>query len=255
LRHIGCVFVSVILIVVSLFFLSCKQQSSSPDAYTYPTTPGGQEWSKFTSHDEMVAAVQIPTVTLSSMSTAGLVESVLNYPMFGDVSAYNSPQQGIDRLYSQFTGLRVLFERSDAGIELLKRYQTMDPSTINNNDWTGVQKGSYSISFWNIEMLLAQYQIISQFTDSQKSDLISEMLNKYQAKLNFPDTYSSIHKNSTAWVIGRALQQAEYESFISELASNTELQRFLKYGSFVSDSDFEFIVSQAKQFQHDKSSN
>ena len=248
---------ATIILVMSMFmlFCSCKQQPSGySDAYTYPTTPGGQEWSKFTSHDEMVAALQIPTTVLSNMSTAGLVESVLNYPMFMDVSAYNSPQQGIDRLYSQYKGLQVLFERSDAGIELLKKYQTMDPAAI-GNDWTAVQKGAYSFSFWNIELLLAQYQILSQFTDAQLVSLISEMLHKYQVKQRFSDIYGSMHESSTAWLMGRALQQAKYQAFLNELESNTELQRFLQYGSFVIDTDFEFIVSQAKQFQRDRSSS
>jgi hypothetical protein len=50
--------------------------------YDYPVKPGTAEWKALGSHVEMLKVCQIPDSNLTRMSTADLLETVLNYPRF-----------------------------------------------------------------------------------------------------------------------------------------------------------------------------
>ena len=65
------------------------------DLYDFPIKPGTEEWKAMVSHDEMLKACQVPELVLQKMSTEGLVETVLNYPLYGDMKAHNSLQQDL----------------------------------------------------------------------------------------------------------------------------------------------------------------
>lgn len=120
--------VVIIILVISILTLSLctknKADLAYDDAYDYPIKGGTEEWKRFTSHDEMLKACQIPDAILKDMSTAGLVETVMNYPLYGDIYAYSSFQVGLNAIAAQFNGLAELLIRDDAGIELL-RYKVM----------------------------------------------------------------------------------------------------------------------------------
>ena len=170
--------------IILLTSISCSQQpfdSDSTDAYDFPVRGGTAAWRAFTSHAEMLEACQVPESVLEEMSTAGLVETVLDYPLYGDMRAYNSPQQGFDAVAGRFNGLEELLKREDAGAELLARYLTLDPAAI-DEDWTLSQKGRYVCSIGDVEILLAQDAILSGLTETQHYDLVKEAAAKYQAK-------------------------------------------------------------------------
>ena len=56
-------------------------KGSPSDAYVFPIQPGSDAWRAFMQHTDMVAATQVPLKTLQSMSTEGLIETVLSYPL------------------------------------------------------------------------------------------------------------------------------------------------------------------------------
>jgi hypothetical protein len=234
----------IVTVFIGILLLSA---CSPTDAYDYPIKPGTDEWKALGSHDEMLQACQIPESILKDMSTAGLVETVLNYPLLLDYMAYDSRQYGLDMVVSHFNGLQELFNREDAGTELLARYRTMDPAAI-DNDWTDVEKGSYSFSFQDIEALLAQEPILTNLTEAQRQELLTEAIAKYQAKQQHAEVYGQYGQEGTAWLIGRALQQESYSPFEQKIQENVTLQDFLSSGSFATDSVLNEILSQANQF-------
>jgi len=234
--------------LITISGLSCTRQTIN-EAYDYPTKPGTDAWKALGSLDAMFNACQIPEATLSKLTTSALVETVLNYPLLMNYLAYNNPQQGFDMLVSHFNGLQELFKREDAGTILLMRYHNMYPTEI-NDDWTDAEKGFYSFSFSNIEMLLAQEQILDNLTETQCQELVSEALIKYEAKLQQTEIYGFIAQESTALLMARVMQHAKYTPFMQELEKNTELKSFLTKGSFATDSVMNEILSTAKQFIH-----
>ncbi|HEY5465844.1 MAG TPA: sigma-70 family RNA polymerase sigma factor, partial [Clostridia bacterium] len=104
----------------------------SADAYVYPVTPEKtpEVWKTLGSHDAMIEACQIPESLLWSMSTEGLVETCLNYPMTGDMMAFNSPTGWLEGVGKNFNGLQKLLQRKDAGFELLRVYRRVDYSAL-----------------------------------------------------------------------------------------------------------------------------
>ena len=98
---------------------------SNSKAYEYPIKPGTSEWKKLRSHKEMVEVLQIPASDLKNMSTEDLYESVINYPLWGDIFAYDNLQTGFNAVCVQFNGLQELVARKQAGKILLKSIKNL----------------------------------------------------------------------------------------------------------------------------------
>ena len=80
--------------------------------YRYPVLAGMTTWPKG-NHAEMVKACQIPEDTLKGMSSENLVQTVLFYPLFPDVLAYDSIELGYPGIKANFNGLAELCKRDD----------------------------------------------------------------------------------------------------------------------------------------------
>lgn len=91
--------------------------------FHYPLTPEMDEWKSLRSLDEIIDACQIPSDILSRLSTESLIDIVLDYPLAINIFAYDTPEEGINKLSSYFNGLQELESRSDA-VELLSNRLT-----------------------------------------------------------------------------------------------------------------------------------
>jgi len=217
------------------------QAASAGDGYDYPIKAGTDAWRTFATHDAMLQACQIPEDILKSMSTKGLAETVLEYPLLGDMMAYNTIQQGFDAVASQFNGLPELLNRKDAGTELLAMYSRMDPQAIGEN-WGDVQKGAYGSSIANVEILLAQDQILDSLSGIQLGNLIAEARSKYTAKQQSA-IYGPIGQGYSIWLIGKALQQVDYLPFEGQIHEDAALQDFLGSGFYATDTVSDIVSS------------
>jgi hypothetical protein len=222
------------------------QAASASDAYDYPIKPGTDGWKAFTTHDEMLEACQIPEDILKNMSTKALVETVLDYPLLGDMWAYNSIQQGFEAVASQFNGLPELLNRKDAGTELLAIYSKMNPQDIEEN-WGDIQKGAYTFSIANVEILLAQNKILDNLSKTQLEDLIVEARSKYTGKQQSA-IYGQTSQECSIWLMGKALQRVNYLPFERQIHQDATIQNFLGSGSYATDIVSNEIVSNAEQF-------
>ena len=214
--------------------------------YDYPVKPGTAEWKALGSHVEMLKVCQIPDSNLTRMSTADLLETVLNYPLFLDALAYNWPQQGFDAVSGQFNGLQELLKRPDGGTVLLAKYKAMDPKAL-GQDWTDLQKGGYAFKFMYIEMLLAQPTILNRFTAGQKRELVREQLVKTDAKRQ-SEIYGGLSQASSLWVIARVLEHVNYAPFMNAIAADSHYQGFVDKGSFADDAITQDIIKQAQGY-------
>lgn len=175
------------------------------DAYDYPVRGGSEEWASLDSHPDMVEACQIPESILSDMSTAGLVITVLNYPLFWDIYFFNTPEKGLQVITSRFNGLQELMKREDAGVELLAIYRTMEPTAIKES-WTNWQKGAYANTIRNIELLLSHKDIINSFNEEQLKDLAIEAMKKYRSKVKL--NQSNANLRSSISIIEQAIDSS-----------------------------------------------
>ena len=125
--------------------LACQEEDIGPDCvpyeppanldtYIYPLRPGTPEWAEIQTGSEMYEVTQVPNSVLQAISTEGLLETWLTYPLLYNINAWTTLQQGIDNITEVFGGLQELGHRSDAGSVMLKRYQQMNPYCVNGLD-------------------------------------------------------------------------------------------------------------------------
>ena len=102
----------------------------------YPVTEDSDEWSSFETHDEMVAACNVPEELLEEASTEELVSLMLDYPLLGDLGMYSDLNEGFYFLSQNSNVLAEIMKREDGAQALLKAYADLefikDNSEINN---------------------------------------------------------------------------------------------------------------------------
>lgn len=107
-------------------------QKSESKIYTYPITASDSEWNNFKTLQEKLDAIQIPTDLLGKMSTEDLLETVMNYPLLGDLMVYSDVQTGIDKVSAKFNGLDELLNRDDVGEIMMEYYLNLQ--AINSDE-------------------------------------------------------------------------------------------------------------------------
>ena len=119
--------------------------------------------------------LQLSNDVLKSISTADLVEAVLDYPFFVDVYAFENIQDGFDKMQASFSGLQELMNRSDAARVILEKYQkeSVPEYADETNDLFRIN---------NLEILLSQTWVLKQLSAGQRSTLMTEAENKRRLK-------------------------------------------------------------------------
>jgi len=82
-------------------------------AHVFPVLPGTDAWNDL-SPAERRASTYIPAEKISMMTTAALLETVLNYPYFVDLYAFDTLELAYARVSARFPALAELINRSDA---------------------------------------------------------------------------------------------------------------------------------------------
>jgi hypothetical protein len=228
-----------------LFFLvllaGCNRSegptADAVDVYHFPVQPGTEEWRQLNSRVEMLAAVQIPQDVLDNMSTAGLVETVLNYPLYGDLFAHSSSQVGIEAIRRDFNGLSTLLTRPDAGTLLLERYQAMDLNEVQEKP-TPAERGDFVSRVRYLEIILAQPEILSQLSLEERTVLLQEAMVKRDEKLALLAYYGYTGLEPTALLAGRILQLEGYL-----LDADPIVVRFLQDSAYTNDSQLALAIN------------
>jgi hypothetical protein len=207
------------------------------DVYHFPVQPGTEEWRQLTSRTKMLAAVQVPQDMLDNMSTAGLVETVLNYPLYGDLFAYHFSQTGIEAVQRDFNGLSTLLTRPDAGGLLLERYQTIDLNDVQEK-LTLIEQGEFAVRMKYLEIILAQPEILAQLSAEERTLLLQETMVKRDEKLALLAYYGYMGLEPTALLAGRILQLEGYL-----LDADPIVVRFLQDSSHTNDSELALAIN------------
>lgn len=249
-----------IYLIFILFFFACKNDNVedscfltiSDDVYDYPIKPGTNEWS-ILSHSEIITACQIPDSTLKIISTEGLIESVLTFPLFADIYLNNEHiQAGFNAFYENFNGIRELLQRNDVGAKIFYRYKQMDPACRHHN-WPSLlgvgSSNGYAFSF--IEIIIAQYPILTQFINNDEAKIVlQEVVNKNEVKIKW--NYSIVGLEHSLIIAGRIMYLCKYEPFIVEYNNNQILQDCIN-GAMIFDATIpDIITNYAKKFLTEK---
>lgn len=100
------------------------------EAYIYPIVPDTEEWKKLKTMPEKIEATNVDPEILHKMSTQALVETVVTYPLFDCVHAYDTLAIGFKEVSEYFKGIEELESRDDARDEILKYINDRCPGLV-----------------------------------------------------------------------------------------------------------------------------
>ena len=102
------------------------------DPHNYEITAESPEWAEMTL-PERINACAVSVAKVEGMTTAALVETVLNYPFLVNIYAYDTVDEGIEVVSSYFPGLPELLSREDA-TDALCSYLEAPMNTFSTNE-------------------------------------------------------------------------------------------------------------------------
>jgi hypothetical protein len=206
----------IIILLLPMLMGACKKETSSVPTdeeilgniakpaitgeYIYPIQPGTPEWANLSSHAEMIDTTQIPDLVLDTISTWGLLESCLKYPLYGDFSAFNNQISYINDLEQSNKGFKELLSREDAPLVMLYFYRHWDISL-----YPDFLKRNF------IELVLGSDNFISKLNGRQQLYLISLSLDK---KLKQEATYSGSTPPYSFFVMANSMIHYGYKPFV-----------------------------------------
>lgn len=114
---------------------------------------------------DITSTTSIDEVLLDSMSTEDLIEKILEYPMSVDIFAYNSINEGVDRVSKDFNGLYELTQRQDATNKLIKKMNSYQMDIKSDEDL-------YDIML--LEALLGSDNFSATLSDREMQSIISK---------------------------------------------------------------------------------
>lgn len=219
-----------------------RKKISEP--YNFPVKADNPAWKEFKSRTEMADALQIPSDILKNLTTEALAKTCLNFPMFKDLCFFNTIQTGLNNLKQSFNGFQELLGRNDAAIELLKLYKLMKPEEIVHaaND---TLRGDFSFHFVEIEILLAQEEIINSLSSDTETQLLKEAALKYEQK-KATGEFSSFSLSPSMLVAGRILDKKGRLQNLKVSYTNNEIQNFLSTGLATNPALLEQILTVSK---------
>lgn len=205
----------VILLGFGIFLLKCVKdpcEDLNNDVYIFPSVTDGT-----------AGSYNIPNSICNCITTEGLIETCLNYPEWRLFWTRNTHQQGFDYINSNFNGFEELWNRKDAGKELIKRYIEMDAGGFDKNG-PDIEIGKFTMKIVEFETLIAQNKLLIQLSDNEKYELLNEAMNKYSGKRELFEFYGTTGLGSTLAIMSRIMYYNNYEPFMNEYTRNIHLR-------------------------------
>lgn len=197
---------------------SCTIQKPT-DTYVYQKT--GAALSPYTPDDQLKEC-QLPVSVVKNISTEGLVQAWIDFPLVSQILTTNSVQKAVEIFKAKFNGLGELYNRYDGAAKLFDRYKLMKTDCSK----TVSSAGKLANEFLYIEILLAQDSLITKMSDVQKKELVRESVSKYRSKLLNTD-FGAFDQTSCLYISVHTLSCLKYQPFLNDLSSSFYMQAFL----------------------------
>jgi hypothetical protein len=180
--------------------------------WDYPVKPGSEEWKMFQSNEEMVKACQIPEKILLSLSTDSLAELCLQYPLLNDIFAFDNLNNGFDKLFNDFNGIREFYKRKDMSSMLTKRYaQKIQSLSFLTEPHSETEKGYFIISVSVLEVLLSRVE------QQEGKEVLQNLVTGYERKLSYIDYFKGFGLQTNFYSRGNIIAKID-QSFVEQLS-------------------------------------
>jgi len=238
---------TIIFLICYLLIIPYVKGQVLNQPYEFPLKPGMPEWKNFKTGKEMSDALMIPTDILKNLSTEALVETCLDYPMFGSIILANDLQTGFEKVTKYFNGLQELLKREDACKVLIKKYEQINPEQL------GFERFEYRNTVYvyiYIELILAQEDIISSLLQEERNELLKISLRVLDEKQKYPMKFS-LFVQETSYLLMARLLKFEKVNFIeddSTLENQSKINLFINYCILTDPSILDLILEEATTF-------
>jgi len=212
------------------------------DKYTYPIVPGTDEWAALSSTDEVYRVSQLPDSVLHSISTFGLIRSILDIPAldgFYWASSNSSPVGTVYQILANYNNLAELYKRKDRADALLTYYEVVNIDNLTLQDV--VEQRRVAVQLTTLEVLFTKPEILSLFDFEQKQQLVALLLSHYEQVKQLQISIPNETLTTTAWI----LYDAGYEPLVHYYGSDLKAEWFN-----VLDNQKEDIIAFANNFIH-----
>jgi hypothetical protein len=204
----------LLLIFCLLITTGCEKKNPCKDLqngiFLSPELPANQTMTSA----EVDNYVDMPIDIAKCISTEGLIESILNYPFVGLISAGTTEQYGYVLLKSKYKGLSELERRGDRGKCLLQKYQVRDPLNFDKS-WVDVKIGGYIITETYLEVILGQYTNLRDLDTKDFKNMFLRSLEVYDLEKTEPDYYGYFGLSFSTVNVARMMLIRNYEPFVS----------------------------------------
>lgn len=232
------------MLLLALPVFSFAQQEV---AWDYPAKPGSEEWKVLNTETERIDAMQIPEKVLNNMKTEEFAKAIVNFPLFGYYTAFNTPQNGFNVMFSRFNIFQKLCENDELGTQLIKIYKDAEMygwKTKSNE----LKEDYWTLKFSYIEYLLAQNEILTSLDELEKKELIIEVREKLNKKIKHESFNSLSGIGASTLIIGRILENEVKK----ELLDSSEFQYFIKSGHLRNGKLAENILNVSQKYLNNK---
>lgn len=166
---------------------------SIKDKYVYPIRPGTPEWDHIETVKQRIDILQIPESVLATISTAGLLETCLEFPYLIEIFFGNHYQDGFEALLRLLNGFRVLFERSDLTDVLIEKYISLSEEVKDVRIQSPINQGRFSLRHFVLEFMFVQDAVLNNLNMEQIDALILLTKERTQLKKYYSDIFGSHH--------------------------------------------------------------
>jgi hypothetical protein len=239
------------ILITLLCLLACvanaQTAAEKKPAWDYPVKQGMEEWTRFKSMEEMYQACQIPESILKGLDTESLADICLKFPAPPLFPLFNTPQDGFMAYYSNFNGIRELFNRKDAGHYLIKEYVKMSVSDFNPL-WPLYRQGQFISRYKFIEAILSQSPILESLDVNGRKLLLKEAIRKLDEKTSKDGLFSDYSLEMNLWVIGKVLYS---ENKLPLHENSRQSIRAAMESGVLTDMDTDMLYQQAKKYTYE----
>lgn len=185
-----------------------------------------EQWDALEDAVQMREVSQIPADILETVSTDELVLYCMNYNLFIDFMLFDTMQDGMENVRSDYNGIRELMTRPDAAESLIRLYKLYDLDEQKARDSVGCIRLCY------LEAMLCMPEILNSLTAKQAKELAAACAQKISKIVNDENSPYSL---STTMYLAAVSQYAASEEFAEIVNASSGAKRYIEEGILVPD--------------------
>ena len=215
------------------------------DVYQYPYVPNTPEWLELHSHgmQAVYAALEIPESTLKNMSSAGLVQTFLDYTYCAEFMVSSSTfwiafESELVHHPTTKDIYAVLRNRSDAGRAVMYVFKTYDFKGDHLFPWA---------EFMALHMMASVDDIYGKLSSDEKRAAVAIVLQRLEDWHREMDAFDGHMTRLASFLVGRIMRSVNYEPLMKLLKADDRLNSFLDTQDMMCD-NYDKILSIAKGY-------